>query len=308
MKSFYLLALPFLAAASLSAHADPLSIGITVGSLGNPFFVAAANGAKAQARAADPHVQVTTVSSDYDLNKQINQMQNFVAAGDKIVLLNAADPVAIAPAVMLAQKAGIIVAAFDVAAKGANVTAMTDNIKAGEMSCQYLADTLHHKGDVVIINGPHVSSVIDRVAGCETIFSHYPEMKLLSDNQNAKGSRDGGFAVMQVLLERFPHIDGIFSINEEQSLGADLAARQAGRKEMVITTVDGSPDGVQALKSPDSLIIETAAQNPYEIARVAVKLALDVLDGHPPAETTALLQPVLITRANVGSYKGWVNN
>lgn len=308
MKYALLAAVPLLALATVSAHADPLQVGISVGSLGNPFFVAAKNGAVAEAKLADPNAQITTVSSDYDLNKQINQMQNFIAAGDKIILLNAADPVAIAPAVASAKAQGVVVAAFDVAAKGATVTAMTDNIKAGEMSCQYLADKLGHKGNIVIINGPHVSSVIDRVAGCEKLLAQYPAMKVLNDNQDAKGSRDGGFAVAQTLLTRFGHIDGMFVINEEEALGTDLAAHQQGRHEMIITTVDGSPGGVAALKSSDSLIVATAAQNPFEIARTALRLGLDVLKGKPPAQTTVLLQPELVTRDNVGSYKGWVNN
>jgi ribose transport system substrate-binding protein len=307
MKIRYMLALPLLALPAAGAHAEAIGIGISVGSLGNPFFVAAQHGAVAEAHAADPKSQITTVSSDYDLNKQINQIDNFISAGDKLILLNAADPVAIAPAVARAEAAGVVVAAFDVAAKGATVTAMTDNIKAGQMSCQYLADKLDHKGNVVIINGPHVSSVIDRVKGCESLLATYPGIKILNDNQDAKGSRDGGFAVAQTILTRFGHIDGMFIINEEQAIGADLAARQAHRSEMVITTVDGSPDGTAQLKSPESRIFATAAQNPYEIARVAIKLGLESVGGHVPTPSTVLLQPVLITRDNVDSYKGWVN-
>jgi ribose transport system substrate-binding protein len=308
MKSRYLLALPLLSmAVAAGAHADPLRVGISVGSLGNPFFVAAQHGAIAAARATDPNAQVTTVSSDYDLNKQVNQIDNFISAGDKLVLLNAADPVAIAPAVKRAEAAGVVIAAFDVAAKGATVTAMTDNIRAGQMSCQFLADQVHGKGNVIIINGPHVSSVIDRVKGCEDLLAKYPGIKILNDNQDAKGSRDGGFAVAQSILTQFPHIDGMFVINEEEAIGTDLAAHQANRKEMIITSVDGSPDGTASLKSADSRIVATAAQNPYEIARVAIKLGLEAMSGHVPEPSTVLLAPVLVTRANVGSYPGWVN-
>jgi ribose transport system substrate-binding protein len=132
-------------------------------------------------------------------------------------------------------------------------------------------------------------------------------IRRIAAKQDAKGSRDGGFAVAQTILTRFGHIDGMFIINEEQAIGADLAARQAHRSEMVITTVDGSPDGTAPLKSPESRIFATAAQNPYEIARVAVKLGLESVGGHVPTPSTVLLQPVLVTRDNVDSYKGWVN-
>ena len=42
-------------------------------------------------------VKVVTASAEYDLNKQGTQMDNFIASGVDLILLNAADPKAIAP-------------------------------------------------------------------------------------------------------------------------------------------------------------------------------------------------------------------
>ena len=56
-----------------------------------------------------------------------------------------------------AQAAGIVVVAVDVAAAGADATVQTNNIQAGEIACQYIADKLGGKGGKVIIqNGPQV--------------------------------------------------------------------------------------------------------------------------------------------------------
>ena len=82
-----------LAAATAAAPAKELkAVGITLGSLGNPFFVALAKGAEAKAKEINPNVKVTAASADYDLNKQFNQIDNFIASGVDIILLNAADP------------------------------------------------------------------------------------------------------------------------------------------------------------------------------------------------------------------------
>ena len=90
-------------------------------------------------------------------------------------MLNAVDAKAIAPAVERAHKAGIVVAAFDVGAQGADVTVMTDNVKAGTLACQYIVDHLSGgKGDVLIVNGPQVTSVVDRVKGCKEVFAKTP--------------------------------------------------------------------------------------------------------------------------------------
>ncbi len=286
------------------AAAEPLNVGMSVGSLGNPFFVATVKGAEAELKTLDPTARVTAVSADYDLNKQATEIENFIAAGDRMVLLNAVDPVAIAPTIAKAHAAGMIVAAFDVSAKGADVTAQTNNVKAGEIACQYLADKLGGKGDIVIINGPQVSAVVDRVNGCKSALARHPAMKILSDNLDAKGSRDGGLAMMQGLLTRFAHIDGVFAINDPTAIGADLAAKQLHRDEMIITSVDGAPDIEVALKS-NTRIVASASQDPYMMAATAARLGYEALQGRKPAQPVVLLDPQLITRDNIAQYKGW---
>jgi ribose transport system substrate-binding protein len=303
------LALGAVLAAGLSSAAmakDITVVGITVGSLGNPYFAATDKGIAARAKEITPSAKIIAVSSDYDLNKQFTQIDNFIAAGAQVIMVNAADPVAIAPALMKAHNAGIAIGAFDVAATGADVTVMTDNVKAGEESCQYIVDHLPgKKGNVIIVNGPQVSSVIDRVNGCEKVLKANPGITILSDNQNAMGSRDGGFAVGQSLLTRFPHIDAAFGINDPTSIGLELAAKQQNRSEFFITSVDGAPDIVPELKNASGMIKATAAQDPYGMAAQAYAYAVDIANGKAPPSKIVLLNPTLITGDNVSTYKGW---
>jgi ribose transport system substrate-binding protein len=302
------LALGAVLAAGLSSTAmakDIKVVGITVGSLGNPYFVATDKGIAAKAKEITPGAKIIAVSSDYDLNKQFTQIDNFIAAGAQVIMVNAADPVAIAPALMKAHNAGIAIGAFDVAATGADVTVMTDNVKAGEMSCQYIADHLpNHAGNVIIVNGPQVSSVTDRVKGCEKVLKSYPGIKILSDDQNAMGSRDG-VSVGQNLLTRFPHIDAAFGINDPTSIGLELAAKQEHRSDFFITSVDGAPDIVPEIKNKDGMIKASAAQDPYGMAAEAYSYAVDVANGKAPPSKIVLLTPTLITIDNIASYKGW---
>ena len=198
------------------------AVGLTVGSLGNPYFVALGKGVTDAAREINPDAKVTIASADYDLNKQFTQIDNFISAGVDLILVNAADPRAIAPAIKRAQAAGVVVVAVDVAAAGADATVQTNNVQAGEISCQYLVDKIGGKGDVVIENGPQVSAVIDRVKGCESVLSKHSDIKVLSSDQDGKGSREGGMAAMQGYLTRFPDIKGVFAINDPQAIGTDL--------------------------------------------------------------------------------------
>lgn len=280
------------------------NVGITLGSLGNPFFVSLSKGAEAKVKQLNPGAKVTTLSADYDLNKQFSQIDGFIAAGTDLILVNAVDARAIEPALMKAKKAGIAVVGVDVAANGADATVQTNNVQAGEIACQFIVEKLGGKGNVIIQNGPQVSAVIDRVNGCKSVFKKNPDIKVLSDDQDAKGSREGGLNVMQNHLTRFPKVDAVFAINDPQAVGIDLAARQLNRKNIVIASVDGAPDIENALKS-DTQVQASASQDPYAIAQKAVEIGQDLINGKKPANAMTLLPSTLVTRANVKDYKGW---
>ena len=279
-------------------------VAVTLGSMGNPFFVALANGAAARVKELNPSARVTVLSADYDLNKQFIQIDSFIASNVDLILVNAVDARAIMPALRRATKAGIKVVGVDVAANGADATVQTDNVKAGEIACQYIVDKLAGKGNVIIQNGPQVSAVVDRVNGCKQALAKSPDIKILSDDQDGKGSREGGLNVMQGHLTRFSQIDAVFAINDPQAIGSDLAAKQLNRNKIVITSVDGAPDIEKALQSP-TRIEASASQDPYMMAQRAVDIGRDLVNGLPPTEPTLLLAPTLVTRDNVASYRGW---
>jgi ribose transport system substrate-binding protein len=251
-------------------------------------------------------VTVTVLGYDYDLGKQFTQIDNFIAAGVDFIILNPGDPKAISPAIKKAQAAGIPVVAVDTVAAGADAAVTTDNIQAGTIAGQYIADRLKGKGNIVIENGPQVSAVIDRVDGIKQVLAQYPGIKILSEDQDGKGSRDGGLAVAQGYLTRFPKIDAIFTINDPEAIGTALAAQQAGRKEFFISSVDGSPDIEAALKDAKFGQIESSSSQDFHLLpKLAVKLGVDLINGIKPDKMLTLVPSSLVTRENVAQYKGW---
>jgi ribose transport system substrate-binding protein len=281
-------------------------VAVTVGDLGNPFFVQIAHGAQAAAKKINPGVKFQSESSNYDVNNQTNQLDNFVANGANLILLNAADSKGIAPAVVRAKAAGVTVVAVDVGAEGGvDATVTSNNKQAGQLDGKFVADRLKGKGQIVIVNGPPVTAVTDRVAGFLEEIKKSPGIKILSQDQNAGGSRDGGLRVMTDLLTAFPKIDAVFAINDPTAIGCDLAAKQAQRKDFFIVGVDGAPDVVPSLKDKDSLIQASAAQDPYTMAGKAVDIGYDIMNGKKPAQDLTLIPVDLITKDNVDQYKGW---
>jgi ribose transport system substrate-binding protein len=147
---------------------------------------------------------------------------------------------------------------------------------------------------------------VDRVNGCKSVLAKSPGIKIVSSDQDAKGSRDGGLSVGQSLLTRFTKVDGVFAINDPTGIGFGLAARQLKRTNFPITSVDGAPDIEAALKDPKQPQIEaSASQDPFFMARRAVQKGVELLAGKTLDSKVELLPSVLVTRDNVNDYKGW---
>lgn len=271
-------------------------IGVTVTDLGNPFFVRIGRGVENSARKiAGPGVKVDVLSSAYDLDRQNSQIDSFIRKKVDLIMLIAADPVAIEPAVRRAQAAGIPVIALDVRAAGADATFTTDNVQAGELACQHIIDQLKGRGNVVILSGPAVSSITDRVSGCQSTFDAAPGIRVLSSDRNGGGSVEGAFSKMTDILTQFPHIDAVFAINDPTALGVEQAARQAGRKEFFIVGVDGAPKVKARMREADSLIVATVAQMPDVLAEKAVESGYALIQNRPVANNVALIPGVLLT-------------
>ena len=284
-------------AAFACGAAELRSVGVSLSDMGNPFFTQIARGVEAAARRiGGPAVKVYATSCAYDLNRQIEQLNRFIDMKVDLIVLTAVDAEGVRPVVERARAAGIRVVAVDVLAGDVDATVLTDNAAAGRMACTVIAERLKGEGRLVIINGPKVSSVVERVDGCLEVLRSHPGITLLSSDHDAGGSTPGGFAKMTELLDRFAAIDAVFTINDPTALGAERAALQAGRDEFFFVSVDGSPALVSRMRSGTSLIAATVAQRPALMAEKAVDIGFGLLGGAPPlAESTILIPPFVVT-------------
>lgn len=285
-----------------AAPAKKLKIGLTVPTLGNPFFVAMSKGA--QEVASKYNAEVIVVAADHDLAKQTQQFEDFITQKVDLILLSPFDSKGIAGAVQQAKSAGIPVVALDGSAEGGiDTVVMTDNVQAGRLAAEYMAKRLNGKGNIVVLDGPPVSAVFDRIKGLEEVLAQYPDIKVIA-KQNAEGAREKALTLMEGILQANKQIDAVFSINDEQGIGAKIAQEQANRgEEFFIVGVDGAPSASDALKEGKSYAA-TSAQFPNQMAIQGIELALKVIAGEtvPPQ---VLIPAELITKDNVASYKGW---
>lgn len=278
-------------------------IGLMVQDMSNPFFSAMEKGAEDAAERLG--ASLNTQDAQLDLSRQYTQIDAFIQQGVDLIVVSAVDEAGIEPAIEQAKAAGIIVMAVDTPAHGADAVIMTDAVQAGERSCRYLFEQMGGKGEILLVDGTPIQTIIDRIQGCNNVLKDYPDIKVVG-HQSSMNDRASGLTVTTDMLTANPDVDGIFGMNDPSALGAVLAVEQAGLADHVIVTgVDGSPEGVDELKREGSPFIGTATQNPAEMVRKAVSIAEDMIAGTPPAETTILIPSVLVTRDTVDEYPGW---
>ena len=280
------------APAELTIKQTPRLVEVIIADLSNPFFTHLAQLIESRLLEVSPATEVVVRSSGYDLNRQRRQIRDAIAAGADFLIVNAVNSTGLTDVIGEARAAGIAVVAVDVRAEGADAFVTSDNIAAGQIACSFIADQLQGKGNVLILYGPPVSAVVDRNAGCEAALKPYPGITILSEHGDSGGSRLGGLTYMSQLLPRLPHIDAVFSFNDPTSLGVLQAAREAGRDEFFIVSVDASPEGLRAMAGKDSLLLASVAQYPKAMADQVVGTALGIwcCDALPSRELTVPVQ------------------
>lgn len=278
-------------------------IGLMVQDMSNPFFSAMDKGAKAAA--AEIGAELNVQDAQVDLSAQYNQIDAFIQQGVDLIVVSAVDGGGIEPAILKAKEAGIIVIAVDTPANGADALVMTDAVQAGMKSCEYLFDQMGGKGEVLLVDGTPIQTIIDRIDGCKAVAKDYPDIKIVGQ-QASKNDRASGLLVTTDMLTANPNVTGIFGMNDPSALGAVLAVEQAGKAgQIIVTGVDGSPEAVDELNREGSPFTGTATQNPGKMVIEAVRIAQEIAAGNPPSETTILIPSELVTRDNVTEYPGW---
>ena len=278
-------------------------IGLMVQDMSNPFFAAMEKGAKEAA--AEIGATLNTQDAQLDLANQNTQIDAFIQQGVDLIVISAVDQAGIAPAIERAKAAGIIVMAVDTPAVGADAVFQTNAVQAGEVSCTYLFEQMGGKGQVLLVDGTPIQTIIDRITGCKNVAANYPDIQIVGQ-QASRNDRASGMSVTTDMLTANPDVTGIFGMNDPSALGAVLAVEQAGKSSQIkVTGVDGSPEAVQELTRDGSPFIGTATQNPGEMVRQAVKAAVAITEGQTLTETNVLIPSVLVTRDNVSEYPGW---
>lgn len=261
----------------VSAFASSMTVGLSLCSLRNQFFVILRDGAIEQAKILD--IDLMVIDALDDSAKQISDIEDLIQKKVDVILLNPHDSDALVPAVEEANKAGIPVLTIDNSVNGGEVVLhiASDNVKGGEMAAIYLVEQLGEKGIVVELEGILGQIVTrDRGQGFEDYIAKFPGIKLIK--QTAEYERSKGMSVMENILQAQPKIDAVFAHNDEMALGAIQAIKAVKRQdEMFVVGFDANPDALVSIKAGD--MKATIAQNPWVMGALAVMDGYQVVNG-----------------------------
>lgn len=251
-----------------------VTIGFSVSTLNNPFFVSVRDGVESKAK--ELGVNVKTVAAQDDPAKQANDIQDLIQQKVSVLLINPVDSAAIVTSVEAANKAGIPVIMLDRSSDGGKVVSLiaSDNVKGGEMAAQHIIDKLGEGVVVAELEGiPGASASRERGEGFHKLADS--KLKVVA-KQNADFDRTKGLTVAENILQANPDVQAVFAQNDEMALGAIEAAKSAG-KELFIVGFDGTADGMKAVE--EGKLAATIAQQPKLMGEEGLANAVKVAKG-----------------------------
>ncbi|WP_342238171.1 substrate-binding domain-containing protein [Inquilinus sp. OTU3971] len=296
-----------------SAQAADCMIGISMKTLNAPYF--AAQEAAAKDQAAKAGCQVATADAQNDMGKQIGDVEDMVSKGVNLLIINAADPQGLVPAINAAAAAGVKVVAIDstVDPKARYITLIqSSNDQNGFQVGQWLAQSTAGKDLKIALLSGEKGNVVgqERRLG---VFRGLVEGQLVKDGKVSFAvvgqgwggwTHEGGLKAMEDLLVAHPDINVVLGENDSMVLGARKALEAAGKLNdvLLLAAADGQKEALQLIQ--EGQYGATGLNDPDLIARTAVDVGMKALDGSLPADfpKTDLTTPSAITKDNVAKF------
>ncbi|HYF35346.1 MAG TPA: substrate-binding domain-containing protein [Prosthecobacter sp.] len=253
---FYLFLALFLGGCGREQQAARGTIGVSLLTLDNPFFKVIGDNVAAEGRRNG--YSAIVVSADKDVQKQSNQIKDFIVKGVSAIVLSPADSKSIVPVIQEANAAGIPVFTVDVPCNEPGVEIVTqiatDNYGGGKEAGYAMIEALGAGGGkVAVLHFKQVESCQLRVKGFREVIDDHNasgkgRIEIVAELESG-GAKDLGYKAAEDTLQAQPELRGIFAINDPAALGARAAVEKAGKtSQVLIIGFDGQPEGKQAIK------------------------------------------------------------
>ena len=305
------------------------SVGYSTEFLSDPFQAVLAK----QFVAAATKIGVSTLSpasANNQASQQDTDIRNLITAGAKGIVVVPGDSAAIVPTIQFANSKNVPVVSLDVGPNSGKVAMIvrTDNVGMGAAQCESIGDALRGKGKVLELQGALTNiNGKDRAAGFEDCMkTKYPGITVLAKPTNWDSAKAAD--ATQTVLNATPDLDGIVMASDSVMLTSVLAVlKKAGKTtpagqpgHIVVTTIDGTPAALEAIRSGD---VDAVVSQPLDAyASLAAQYIQQAMSGKTftagPTDHNSTIVPVngnlqdqleapVVTKANVDDKTLWGN-
>ncbi len=279
---------------------QPPVIGVTLMSLSNEFIVMLHQAM--EPKAGELGVKLLVTDAQRSAERQVQQVENFIAQKVDAIILNPCEVEASSPAVDKALAAGIPIVNVNSETKSVPTAFVgSRDEESARIAMEYLAKRLNGQGNLVMMHGfMGQAAQLKRDQGAREVLAKYPGLKLLAD-QTAEWDRAKAMSLMENWIQSLgPKLNAVFAQNDEMAMGALLALERAGLKDKVIVAgVDAIADALQAIKT--GRLDATVFQDARGQGGMAVETAAKII-REQPYEKQVFIPFRLVTKENVEAY------
>lgn len=287
-----------------------IKIGYCTPSLNAPFYVVLSKYIQKYTEAYG--MKFMMADGQDDIIKQITSMEDLIATGVNVLILNPLDHKALVPAVNAAVKSGILVFIVDsyIDPTANYITSIQANNEGnGELVGEWIVNKLGKtKIKAALISGSQGNPIgKEKRLG---FIRGFTEMQLMSQGNVdltivsqgwGNWSNNGGLKAMEDILVANPDINLLVAENDAMGMGALKAINESGKAEdIIIVGFDGQKEAYELIKQ--GKFGATALNSPKELARLVVEAAVRYLNGEDQISKVIYTPAVLITKENVEQY------
>ncbi len=244
--------------------------------------------------------------ADGDVNRQIQQVEDFITAGVDAIAIAVADPDALVDVLERAVDQGIPVVCFD---GGANSDRISTKVifdyarngqLTGEWTVEYINRELGGEAKVAILDFPASPVVCVPMAdNFEQTVTQLPGVEIVA-RQDGKATRTDSMSVMENILTANPDVDIVYGVNFDTGAGA-LAAIEAANSDCIVVCAGWASEGFEKLEAGDARLKVMCSNVPVTQAEDTIDAITRIFNGEVLEQETVSM-PTLLDAETIRSF------
>jgi inositol transport system substrate-binding protein len=270
-------------------RADRLRLGVAFETLQTEYWVASYDALAAELQRQD--IEMLEAIADNDANRQLDQIQAFIARGVDGIVVSPKDASTVIPMIKAANRAGVPIVIYNrrpAPNDGQSVTVVADNFELTKATVSYLAEQARGQGKrrkaMILIGDLGDRNAIDRRDGFEAAVGEYQDVLEVVARVPTDWSQDKALAGVTNALQAHPDIDFIFTSSDfllpslvSALKNADKYHRTGDPRHVLLAGFDGDALAYQMLV--EGYLDATGVQDVYFECSASVDAALRMARG-----------------------------